>query len=65
MGFSPDQQWLITSSNNQLDRAKVWDLSAMRRELSQRGLDFPAEVLRALECPPTYAGEIEVRLEPR
>ena len=36
-------------------RRLVWDLTAMRRELSQRGLDLPAEVLRAGESAATVA----------
>jgi serine/threonine-protein kinase len=47
MAFSPDQRWLITSSIDEGAAAQVWDLAAMRRALFDRGLDLPADVLRA------------------
>ncbi|HWB10989.1 MAG TPA: protein kinase [Pirellulales bacterium] len=49
MAFSADQRWLVTSSWDERSPALVWDLTAMRRELSQRHLDLPADVLRAGE----------------
>lgn len=47
MAFSADQRWLVTASSDERSPALVWDLTAMRRELSQRDLDLPSDVLRA------------------
>ena len=49
MAFSPDQRWLVTSSKDERSPAQVWDLVTMRRELSNRGLDLPADVLRNVD----------------
>ncbi|MGH7135790.1 MAG: WD40 repeat domain-containing protein, partial [Pirellulales bacterium] len=52
MAFSPDQHWLVTSSWDERSPALVWDLTAMCRELAQRHLALPADVLRAAESVP-------------
>lgn len=52
MAFSADQHWLVTSSSDERSLALVWDLTAMRRQLSQRDLDLPLDVLRAGESMP-------------
>ncbi len=61
MAFSADQRWLVTSSSDERSPALVWDLTAMRRELSQRHLDWPADVLRAGEIMPP--SRLEVHLD--
>ncbi len=63
MTFSPDQQWLITSSGDEGTAAQVWDLMAMRRELGDRGLDWPADVLRATVSPQSFKERLEVTLD--
>jgi serine/threonine protein kinase/WD40 repeat protein len=45
--FSKDQRRLITTSVDERRAVRVWDLDLIRSELSRRGLDWPAEVLRA------------------
>ena len=63
MSFSPDQRWLITSSVDHRSPAQVWDLTAMRRELRDRGLDWPAEVLRAATSEQSFEEQIEIVLD--
>jgi hypothetical protein len=63
MSFSPDQRWLITSSVDQRSPAQVWDLAAMRRELRDRGLDWPADVLRAATSEKSFEEQIEIVLD--
>lgn len=58
MAFSPDQHWLVTSSWDERSPALVWDLAAMRRELSERHLALPADVLRAGESVPPSRLEV-------
>jgi WD40 repeat protein/tRNA A-37 threonylcarbamoyl transferase component Bud32 len=58
LAFSVDQRWLVTSSADERSPALVWDLTAMRRELSQRQLDLPADVLRAGEGGPPARLEV-------
>jgi WD40 repeat protein len=60
MAFSPDQRYLITSPVDERSAAQVWDLATMRRELVRRGLDWPADVLRATTGAPPIDGELEV-----
>ncbi len=60
MSFSPDQRCLITSSVDQRSPAQVWDLTAMRRELRDRGLDWPADVLRAATSEKSFEEQIEI-----
>ncbi len=63
MSFSPDQRWLITSSVDQRSPAQVWDLIALRRELRDRGLDWPADVLRAATSVQSFEEQIEIVLD--
>ncbi len=63
MSFSPDQRCLITSSVDQRSPAQVWDLTAMRRELRDRGLDWPADVLRAATSKESFEEQIEIVLD--
>ena len=60
LAFSPDQRQLIASSTDEHSPAQVWDLVAMRSELAQRGLDLPAEVLRAAESPAGFEEQLDV-----
>jgi len=46
MAFSPDQTQLVTLPLFSTSPAMIWDLAAIRRELAQRGLDWPTEVLQ-------------------
>jgi serine/threonine-protein kinase len=63
MSFSPDQRWLITSSVDQRSPAQVWDLTAVRRELRDRGLDWPADVLRAATSEKGFEEQIDIVLD--
>jgi WD40 repeat protein len=63
MAFSLDQRWLVTSSKDERSPPQVWDLAAMRRELSHRGLDLPANVLRATSDSQTFEEQLEVDLD--
>jgi WD40 repeat protein len=63
IGFSPDQQWLVASSVKERSAAQVWDLVAMRRELSERGLDLPSDVLRPNAPTQNLGQSIEVVLD--
>jgi eukaryotic-like serine/threonine-protein kinase len=63
MSFSPDQRWLITSSVDQRSPAQVWDLTAMRRALRDRGLDWPADVLRAGTSEQSFEEQIDIVLD--
>ena len=63
MSFTPDQRWLITSSVDHRSPAHVWDLVALRRELRNRGLDWPAEVLRAAMSEESFEEQIEIVLD--
>ncbi|HEX5443267.1 MAG TPA: hypothetical protein VFW87_05550, partial [Pirellulales bacterium] len=63
MGFSPDQRLLIASTTDQRLPAQVWDLSAIRRALRKRGLDWRADVLESRPATPGFEGAIEVVLE--
>jgi WD40 repeat protein len=56
IAFSLDQRWLVASSIKERSLAQVWDLAAMRRELSDRGIDLPGDVLRPL-APSQDLGE--------
>ena len=63
MSFSPDQRWLITSSVDQRSPAQVWDLTAFRRELRHRELDWPADVLRVATSAQCFEEQIEIFLD--
>ena len=63
MSFTPDQRWLITSCVDHRSPAHVWDLVALRRELRNRGLDWPAEVLRAATNEQRFEEQIEIVLD--
>ena len=43
--------------------AQVWVLVAMRRELADRELDLPADVLRTTESPQSYEEHLEILLD--
>lgn len=47
--FSQDQRRMVTTSVDERQAVRSWDLGLIRQELSRLGLDWPAEVLRA--CP--------------
>ena len=63
LAFSPDQRWLIVSMKDEHALAQVWDLVAMRRELADRELDLPADVLRTTESPQSYEEHLEILLD--
>jgi WD40 repeat protein len=63
MAFSPDQRWLVTSSKDERSPAQVWDLVTMRRELSNRGLDLPAEILQVSASSQTFEEQVEIVLD--
>jgi WD40 repeat protein len=63
MAFSPDQRWLVTSSRDEGSPPQVWDLVTMRRELSNRGLDLPADVLRPAANSQAFEEQLEVVLD--
>jgi serine/threonine-protein kinase len=63
IAFGPEQRLMITASIEAGFPAQVWDLVSMRRELAQRGLDLPADVLTAGSEPSSFAGELEVRID--
>lgn len=63
MAFSPDQRWFVTSSIDERFPAQVWDLVTMRRELANRGLDLPADVLRPTASPENFEEQIEIVLD--
>jgi WD40 repeat protein len=63
LAFSRDQRWLVTASNDERSPAQVWDLMAMRRELSERGMDFPHDILRPREATPAFQKQLEVQVE--
>jgi WD40 repeat protein len=45
LAFTADQRRLVASSISEHTPARVWNLSAVRRELQHRGLDLPHDVL--------------------
>jgi hypothetical protein len=47
VAISPDQTRLITLPTDPQSPALVWNLAALRRQLAERGLDWPSDVLRA------------------
>ena len=63
IAFSSDQRSLFTSSADERSLAQVWDLAAMRRELADRGLDLPADVLRTNPSPQSFEEQVEVVLD--
>jgi serine/threonine-protein kinase len=63
LAFSPDQRSLLALSSDERSPAQVWDLVALRRELTSRQLDLPADVLRTADAPTAPAGPLEVILE--
>jgi WD40 repeat protein len=63
MTFSADQRYLVTLPVDERLPAQVWDLTAMRSELAQRGIDWPADVLRLGTNPLAIAGQLEVALD--
>jgi WD40 repeat protein len=58
--FSPDQSRLITLPLEDEQAPRVWDLAAMRHELRERDLDWPADVLVSRERPAFLPTEIEI-----
>jgi eukaryotic-like serine/threonine-protein kinase len=60
LAFSPDQRYLITSSLDERSPAQIWDLTVMRRELTQRGLNWPTEVLAPATSASPMAGQLEM-----
>ena len=63
MSFTPDQRRLVTSSTDDRSPAQIWDLTAMRRKLRDRGLDWPADVLRAATSAQCFEEQIEIVLD--
>lgn len=63
LAFSPDQRHLVTSSIDERLPAQVWDLTAMRRELTRRKIELPAEVLSPAATVSAIEGEVEVVLD--
>jgi serine/threonine-protein kinase len=47
LAFSPDQLRLVIMASGPDTTPYVWNLEAIRRELAQRGLDWPADVLKS------------------
>ena len=48
MVFTPDQSQLIEVPAGDRGAPRIWSLAEIRQELSRRGLDWPAHVLRVL-----------------
>ncbi len=46
LAFSPDQSRLVTMAASEEAVPRIWDLTAIRRELALRGLDLPSDVLK-------------------
>jgi serine/threonine protein kinase/WD40 repeat protein len=46
IAFAPDMRSMVTSPTDVHSPARIWDLKEIRRELSELGLDWPADVLR-------------------
>ena len=65
LAFSADQRWLVTSPEDERSAAHVWDLTALRRDLQERNLDWPADVLHVLPSPHELDGELEVVIDDR
>ncbi len=63
LAFSPDQRWLIAASHDERSPAQVWDLVAMRSEIAKRGLDLPADVLRAAEVSTPFDEQLDVVMD--
>jgi serine/threonine protein kinase/WD40 repeat protein len=51
--FSQNQRWLVTTSVKEDRAVRTWDLVLIRKELARRGLDWPADVLRASPGTPS------------
>ena len=60
MTFSPDQRWLVTSSIDERAPTEVWDLTTMRRELFDRGLDLPSDVLEPNAISQSFEEQLEI-----
>ncbi|HEX3727474.1 MAG TPA: WD40 repeat domain-containing serine/threonine-protein kinase [Pirellulales bacterium] len=63
IAFGPKQRLMVTASIDERSTPQVWDLVSMRRELAQRGLDLPADVLTAGPAPSGIGGKLEVRID--
>jgi eukaryotic-like serine/threonine-protein kinase len=63
IAFSPDQQWLLTSSTEEHSTAQLWDLAALRRELESRGLAWPADILQSAPTKQMIEGQLEVQFD--
>lgn len=59
--FSPDQRWLIAATSEL--ESQMWDLTALRRDLALRNLDWPAEVLQPLTLGTSPSGRLSVSLD--
>jgi WD40 repeat protein len=46
LAFTPDQSQLIEVPSGDRGAPRIWDLAEIRRELANRGLDWPADVLQ-------------------
>jgi WD40 repeat protein len=49
--FSSDQTRLVTLPTDPQLPALIWNLASLRRQLAERGLDWPSDVLRAAGKP--------------
>lgn len=63
LAFSPDQRWLVASPSDERTPAQVWDLAALREALAERGLDWPADVLRAAPSEVGFEDHLEIEIE--
>ena len=61
LAFTPDQSQLIETSWGR-GTPRIWDLAAIRRELSRLNLDWPAEVLKVDEYRPIPDGSIDAAI---
>ncbi|HTM54443.1 MAG TPA: WD40 repeat domain-containing serine/threonine-protein kinase, partial [Pirellulales bacterium] len=65
LAFSSDQRWLVTTPEDERSPSQVWDLTALRRDLQKRNLDWPADVLCVLANPGELNGDVEVVIDDR
>ena len=63
IAFSAQQRYLVAASSDETSTAKIWDLVALRRELAERGLDLPGDILRPSALPSGFDGKPEVQVD--
>ena len=60
LAFSANQRWLVTAPADEQSPTQVWDLMTLRRELEERHLDWPPDVLCATPSPLEVEEQVEV-----